>query len=101
MTFTDEDLARIEAACETVPKAYTACDHSEPMSDSEVVLYDFWLRVRTDLPALVAEVRELRQALVLALREAPDMAGCCEDCDAVMERRRAALAPFAHLGGEP
>ena len=40
-------------------------------------------------------------ALVLALREAPDMAGCCEECDAVMERRRAALAPFAHLGGEP
>ena len=88
----DEDLARIELDLSAL--------------DPDAAEYH-WIaaahvrRLLKALPALVAEVRELRQALVLALREAPDMAGCCEDCDAVMERRRAALAPFAHLGGEP
>ena len=41
------------------------------------------------------------RALVRALREAPDMGGCCDMCDAKHARRVAALAPFAHLGGEP
>jgi hypothetical protein len=41
------------------------------------------------------------KALVLSLRESPDMAGCCADCDAKMNRRQLALAPFAHLEGGP
>jgi len=41
------------------------------------------------------------RALVRALREAPDMGGCCDICDAKHARRVAALAPFARLGGEP
>jgi hypothetical protein len=42
------------------------------------------------------------EALVVALREVPDMDGCCDTCDAKMVRRNAALAPFEHLlGGEP
>ena len=47
------------------------------------------------------KLEEYVRALVRALREAPDMGGCCDICDAKQARRVAALAPFAHLGGEP
>ena len=46
------------------------------------------------------KLEEYVQALVRALREAPDMGGCCDICDAKQARRVAALAPFAHLGGQ-
>jgi len=74
-------LEAIKAYCEAVPSAYAACDHSEPMTDSEEVLYRFWLRVRTDLPALAATYEEAMEALGLILRWGMDWPMTPENCD--------------------